>query len=452
MGCFRSENESISDIIREESYSKNQRDIMAYYHIWTIGCQMNQADSEQLATSLERLGYQPTQEIDNADLVVLNSCVVRQSAENRVLGKLDSLKELKRLSPNTVIALAGCMVDSEIDRLKHRFPHVDLFLKPGQFNEFLDLAKTRTSETSSFASPRLSPTAFVTIIEGCDNFCSYCIVPYRRGREKSRSVAEVRRQVESLVERGVKEVTLLGQNVDSYGHDLPDKPVLADLLQELNSVEELARLRFLTSHPKDMSQKLIEAVASLGKVCEHISLPVQAGDDKILQAMGRGYTVQFYRELVERIRLVIPNVALATDVIVGFPGETREQFQQTIGLLSDLRFDTVHVAAYSPRPGTTAARRFKDDIPLSEKRRRLQEVEELQGNIASEINALLLGHDVEVLVEGKKKGKWYGRTRTDKLVFFEDKGDWLGQLVNIEVKKTSPWALQGSPKRSVSKV
>lgn len=426
---------------------------MAYYHIWTIGCQMNQADSEQLATSLERLGYQPAQEIDNADLIVLNSCVVRQSAENRVLGKLDSLKELKRLSPNTVVALAGCMVDSEIDQLRRRFPHVDLFLKPGQFNELLHLAKTRAPGVSnSFASHRLSPTAFVTIMEGCNNFCSYCIVPYRRGREKSRSIAEVRCQVESLAERGVKEVTLLGQNVDSYGHDLPDKPGLADLLRELNSIERLARIRFLTSHPKDMSRKLIQTVASMEKVCEHISLPVQAGDDRILAAMGRGYAVQYYRELVERIRLAIPHVALATDVIVGFPGETEEQFQRTIDLLSDLRFDTVHVAAYSPRPGTTAAGKFKDDIPLSEKRRRLHEVEELQGNIASEINAQLLGHDMEVLVEGKKKDKWYGRTRTDKLVFFEDKGDWLGQLVNLEIKKTSPWALQGSPKRSVSKV
>jgi tRNA-2-methylthio-N6-dimethylallyladenosine synthase len=420
---------------------------MASYHIWTIGCQMNQADAEQLATSLERLGYQYAPEIEKADLIVLNSCVVRQSAENRVLGKLDSLKELKRRSSDTVVALAGCMVDSEVDQLKHRFPHVDLFLKPGQFDGILELAKARAPKVSdSFTTSALSPTAFVTIIEGCDNFCSYCIVPYRRGRERSHPIAELRCQVESLVERGVKEITLLGQNVDSYGHDLPDKPGLADLLQELNSIEQLTRIRFLTSHPKDMSQKLIQAVASLEKVCEHISLPVQAGDDEILQAMGRGYTVQSYRELVEQIRCAIPTVALATDVIVGFPGETEEQFQRTINLLSDLRFDTVHIAAYSVRPGTLAAKRLKDNVSFSEKRRRLQEVEELQGNIASEINARLLGHTPEVLVEGKKKGKWYGRTRTDKLVFFENDADCLGQLVNVQIKKTSPWALQGLPK------
>jgi len=425
---------------------------MAYYHIWTIGCQMNQADSEQLATSLERLGYQSASEIEKADLIVLNSCVVRQSAENRVLGKLDLLKEIKRLSPDTVIALAGCMVDSEVAQLKHRFPHVALFLKPGQFNELLELAKAQAPKASgSFTTPKLSPTAFVTIIEGCNNFCSYCIVPYRRGREKSHPIAELRCQVESLVQRGAKEITLLGQNVDSYGHDLPDKPGLADLLQELNSIERLSRIRFLTSHPKDMSRKLIQAVASLEKVCEHISLPVQAGDDEILQAMGRGYTVQSYRELVEQIRFAIPTVALATDIIVGFPGETGEQFQRTIELISDLRFDTVHIAAYSARPGTLAAKRLKDNVSLSEKRRRLQEVEELQEKIASGINAQLLGQTMEVLVEGKKKGKWYGRTRTDKLVFFEKDADCLGQLVNIEVKKTSPWALQGSPKPSIVK-
>jgi tRNA-2-methylthio-N6-dimethylallyladenosine synthase len=419
---------------------------MTSYHIWTIGCQMNQADSEGLAASLERLGYQSAPEIEKADLIVLNTCVVRQSAENRVLGKLDSLKELKRLSPDTVIALAGCMVDSKVDQLKQRFPHVDLFLKPGQFNGLLELAKAQAPKISdTITTSALSPTAFVTIIEGCNNFCSYCIVPYRRGREKSHPVAELRCKVDSLVERGVKEITLLGQNVDSYGHDLPDKPGLADLLRELNSIERLTRIRFLTSHPKDMSPKIIQAVASLDKVCEHISLPVQAGDDEILQAMGRGYTVQSYRQLVEQIRHTIPTVALSTDVIVGFPGETEEQFRRTIDLLSDLRFDTVHVAAYSVRPGTLAAKKLKDNVSLSEKRRRLQQVEELQGKIASEINARLLGHTLEVLVEGKKKGKWYGRTRTDKLVFLENDADCLGQLVNVEVKKTSPWALQGLP-------
>jgi tRNA-2-methylthio-N6-dimethylallyladenosine synthase len=405
---------------------------------------MNKADSARLAESLEELGYEAVPDTGKADLIILNSCVVRQSAENRVVSRLDSLKPLKKSNPDTILALAGCMVDSDTTALKHRFPHVDLFLKPGEFDELVELARERILESAKQVSrSHTSPTAFVTIIEGCNNFCSYCIVPYRRGRERSHPIAEIRQQVETLVKRDVKEVILLGQNVNSYGHDLPDKPDLADLLKELNPIEGLERIRFLTSHPKDMSQKLIDAVASLYKVCEHISLPVQAGDNEILRAMGRGYTAEYFKELVQRIRRTIPGVALATDVIVGFPGETEEQFQKTLELLSELKFDTVHVAAYSTRTGTLAARKFKDDIPSSEKKRRLQEVEKLQESIASEINAKLLGQTVQVLVEGKKKYKWYGRTRTDKLVFFEGNKDYLGELVNIEIKKTSPWSLQG---------
>lgn len=421
---------------------------MLYYHIWSIGCQMNKAYSEQLATDLERLGYRATRAIEEADIVVINSCVVRQSAENRVLSKLGSLIPLKRVNPDTVVALAGCMVDSKIAELRKRFPHVDIFLKPGESAGLLELVRSRAVETVQDIAPfPSSPSAFVTIIEGCDNFCSYCIVPYRRGGERSRPLTEVCCQVEDLVERGAKEVTLLGQNVDSYGHDLPGGPDLADLLYELNPLESLARIRFLTSHPKDMSEKLIRAVASLDKVCESISLPVQAGDDEILRAMGRGYTVENYRELVERIRCTVPGVALSTDVIVGFPGETEEQFQKTLDLLSDVRFDTVHVAAYSPRPGTLASRRFEDDVLSFEKRRRLQRVEELQGEIASEINARLLGRTVEMLVEGEKKGRWWGRTRIGKLIFFDDAADRLGQLVEVEVERTSPWSLQGVFKR-----
>ena len=422
---------------------------MSYYHIWTIGCQMNKGYSEQLATDLEQLGYKAAQDIKDANLIVLNSCVVRQSAENRVLAKLNSLIPLKRLNPDTVVALVGCMVEDDVTELRRRFPHIDLFLKPGECTEILDLAKAQAISVGDDSTiVPLPPSAFVTIIEGCDNFCSYCIVPYRRGRERSRTINEIRSQTENLVGLGVKEVTLLGQNVDSYGHDLPDRPDLADLLNELNFIEGLVRIRFLTSHPKDMSQKLIHAVASLDKVCESISLPVQSGDDDILQAMGRGYSAQNYRELADQIRGIVPGVALSTDVIVGFPGETEEQFQRTLDLLSDVRFDTIHVAAYSPRPGTLASTKFDDNIPLLEKRRRLQQVEELEQSIASDINAQLLGQTLDILVEGNKKGRWWGRTRTGKLVFFDDDADRLGQLVNIEIEKTSPWSLQGILKQA----
>ena len=243
--------------------------------------------------------------------------------------------------------------------------------------------------------------------------------------------------------RGVREVTLLGQNVDSYGHDLPGRPDLADLLAELNGITDLSRIRFLTNHPKDMSPRLIQTIAYLDKVCEHINLPVQSGSNDILKAMKRGYTVEQYHQLITEIRSKIPTVALSTDVIVGFPSETPSHFQQTVDLLTELRFDTIHVAAYSPRPGTFASNEFEDNVPPTEKRERLNKVEQLQERIAAEINAQLLGKTVEVLVEGKKGGKWHGRTRTGKLVFFIDHNDCLGQLMPIMIEHTSPWSLQG---------
>ena len=412
---------------------------MLQYHIWTIGCQMNKAESERLGSYLEQLGHQATATAEEADLILLNSCVVRQSAENRVINKLNALKSLKRSRPNLTLAVTGCLVNSKLDQLRQSFPHVDYFFKPGEYPPWLE--KQGNLHTIMPLHP--SPTTFVPIIQGCDNFCAYCIVPYRRGRERSRPLAKIVTEVKRLVHCGVKEVTLLGQNVDSYGHDLPHQPNLADLLSELNTIDGLARIRFLTNHPKDMSPRLIEAVARLDKVCELICLPVQSGSNDILKAMRRGYTVEDYRHLITQIRSKIPGVALSTDVLVGFPSETEEQFQQTFNLLSELRLDTVHVAAYSPRPGTIAARKFEDNIPLAEKRERLNKIEQLQERIATEINRQLLGKTVEVLVEGRKKGKWQGRTRTGKLVFFSDTNDCLGQLVKIRIEKTSPWSLQG---------
>ncbi len=414
---------------------------MPQYYIWTIGCQMNKAESERLGSCLEQLGYQATTTAEAADFIVLNSCVVRQSAENRAINKLNALKSLKRSRPSLTLAVTGCLVNSRLDHLKKSFPHVDYFFKPGDYPPWIE-----KPELNSVLPLHPSPSTFVPIIQGCDNFCSYCIVPYRRGRERSRPVEEIVCEVKQLVHRGVKEVTLLGQNVDSYGHDLPDQPDLADLLTELNTIDGLARLRFLTNHPKDMSPKLIDAVACLDKVCEHICLPVQSGSNDILKAMRRGYTVEHYRQLVTRIRSKLPGVALSTDVVVGFPSESTPQFQQTFNLLSELRFDTVHVAAYSPRPGTIASRSLEDNIPPAEKRKRLDKIEQLQQGIATEINARLLGKTVEVLVEGKKKGKWQGRTRTGKLVFFSNNNDCLGQLVKIRIERTSPWALQGKVK------
>jgi tRNA-2-methylthio-N6-dimethylallyladenosine synthase len=410
---------------------------MLKYYIWTIGCQMNKAESERLAARFEELGYLASGGVGEADLIVLNSCVVRQNAEDRVINKLRDLRHLKNQKPDIVLALTGCMVDSDTAGLHKKYPFVDYFFKPGEYPPWLEKPEALSLPV------RPPPSAYVTISQGCDNFCSYCIVPYRRGRERSRPVEEIVCEVRELVRRGAKEIILLGQNVDSYGHDLPGTPDLADLLTELSKIEGLLRLRFLTNHPKDMSRKLIETIAGLDKVCEQINLPAQAGSDEILKAMKRGYSIARYRGLVERIREKVPGVAIGTDIIVGFPGESESHFRQTLDLLSTLNFDTVHVAAYSPRTGTAAARDYPDDVPPEVKKERLGRVEELQKKIQSGINARLLGGVTEILVEGRKKGKGYGRTRTDKLVFFSSTGDYHGQLVRIKIEKTSPWSLQG---------
>jgi tRNA-2-methylthio-N6-dimethylallyladenosine synthase len=410
---------------------------MPTYHIWTIGCQMNKAESERLAARFEELGYRTASSISDADLIVLNSCVVRKNAEDKVINKLHDLKHLKKENPKTLLALTGCMVDSDTSGLHKTFPFIDQFFIAGEQPPWLDKINTPS------LPKKPTPSVYVPISQGCDNFCSYCIVPYRRGRERSRHFEEIVCEVKELVRRGAKEIILLGQNVDSYGHDLKGKPDLANLLTELNDIKGLARLRFLTNHPKDMSQKLIDAISNLDKVCEQVTLPVQAGNDAILKAMKRGYTVAQYRQLVRKIRSKIPDIAISTDVIVGFPGESEAQFQQTLDLLSKIKFATVHVAAYSTREGTTAALELEDNVPAEEKKARLNRVELLQERIQTEGNVHLKDKTVEILVEGKNKGKWYGRTRTDKLVFFASEQDYLGQMVKIKVEKTSPWALQG---------
>jgi len=342
--------------------------------------------------------------------------------------------------------VTGCLVDSDNEGLRKGLPHVDLFFKPGAFPELINWAQRQgisSTETEINLPSPCSPCAPVPIIQGCNNFCSYCIVPYRRGREISRPLEEIVCEVALLAKQGAKEVTLLGQNVDSYGHDLPGHPDLADLLLRLNDIDKLVRIRFLTNHPKDVNPKLVKTMASLDKVCEHLELPVQSGDNDILKIMSRGYTVEQYRELVHTIRQHIPQISLSTDVIVGFPRETEEQFEHTLSLLKELRFDVVHVAAYSPRPGTIACRDYEDNVPPEVKKWRFKKVEDLQASIAGEINSQLQNKVMEVLVEGKKKGKWYGRTRSNKLVFFEHDAQWLGQLVEVKISKTSPWALQG---------
>lgn len=422
---------------------------MNRFHIWTIGCQMNRADSERLASALTQLGLREASSAVEADVVVLNSCVVRQHAEDKVVGMLTSLKPLKGRHPDRILALMGCMVGPRTEELRGRFPYVDVFMRPQQFEPLLTELGDRLGVDVDGCVKHLAPqrpgvTTYIPIIHGCDKFCTFCIIPYRRGRQRSRPLDEVVLEARMLVQRGAREITLLGQTVDAYGYDLPGSPDLADLLYAVHEVEGLLRLRILTSHPSDMSDRIIRAVAELPKVCPWINLPVQAGDDTVLANMRRGYTSADYRRLVEKIRSIIPGVAISTDVIVGFPGETEERFQRTVEVINEIRFDKVHGAAYSTRPGTIAARKMEDDVPAEEKRRRLRVIEELQEQIATQINATYEGKVVEVLVDGNEKGKWRGRTVTDKLAFFEHPDALHGRLVDLRVEHTSPWALRGT--------
>ena len=421
---------------------------MESFHIWTIGCQMNKADSQRLGSALEQLGLREVGTANEADLVVLNSCVVRQQAEDKVVGNLTWMKPWRSEDPDRVVALMGCMVGSKTDELARRFPFVDLFMPPQQYGPLLELVGERVGLdwegcVGSLAPAQPDVTCYVPIIHGCDLMCTFCIIPYRRGRQVSRPVDELVHEEELLVDRGVKEVTVLGQTVDAYGLDLPGKPDLGFLLTQLNDVAGLERIRFLTSHPSFFTDEIIHAVADLPKVCEHINLPVQAGDDEVLKAMRRPYTRQEFKDLVGRIRDIIPHSSLATDIIVGFPGETGEQFQRTVELIAELRPDKVHCAAYSHRPGTIAGRTIEDDVSKKEKTRRRVQLEDLQQGILTEINSALLGQEVDILVEGRRDGKWQGRTRTDKLVFFQSEDEYLGQLVDLNITQTGPWSLQG---------
>lgn len=432
---------------------------------------MNVADSQRVSSALEGLGYAFEPDIERADVIVLNTCVVRQSAQDKAYGRLTSLQKVKRQRPDLVINLMGCLVGVRgAEKLKASLPYVDVFSppsEPGPLVHFLlerdgrDLAEAETlrrfeyqDAATTVLKPAAGPfqlpaadrgrvvTAHVPVVYGCSHACTFCIIPFQRGVERSRPVGEIAAEVRTLAGQGVREVTLLGQIVDRYGRDIADGPDLAGLLRALNAIEGIERIRFLTSHPNWMTDDLLEAVAVLPKVCEHIEVPVQAGDDQVLANMKRGYTSADYRRLVERIRARIPGVSIATDVIVGFPGETVAQFQQTYDLLADLKLDVVHLARYSARPGTVATRRMTDDVDEDEKMRRFRMIEDLQAGIAAEIHAGYQGRTVEVLVEEQHRGKWKGRTRTNKLVFFEAPGDLRGQTAAVTVTQASAWSLQ----------
>ncbi|MEK7682808.1 MAG: tRNA (N6-isopentenyl adenosine(37)-C2)-methylthiotransferase MiaB [Chloroflexota bacterium] len=437
------------------------------YHIWTAGCQMNVADSQRVASALEGLGYRSTAVAEQADVIVLNTCVVRQSAEDRAYGRLTSLRPVKDKRPEVVINLMGCLVGVKGNpSLEAAFPFVDVFSPPSDPQPLIDhltqtdgrsLDETQTRHRhAAMDGDLLLPlhdrgrmvSTHVPVVYGCSHACTFCIIPFRRGPERSRSAGEIAAEIRSLAEQGVREVTLLGQIVDRYGMDVPDGPNLSDLLRAVHEIEGIHRIRFLTSHPNWMSDELLQTVADLEKVCEHIEVPVQAGDDEVLRTMRRGYTADDYRRLIDRIRRKLPDGSIATDIIVGFPGESEAQFQRTYDLLSELRLDVAHVARYSPRPQTVAARRMVDDVPEEEKMRRFRLLEDLQTRIVDEINRGYLGREIEVLVEGKHSGRWMGRSRTNKLVFFESEDNLRAELVRVSIEHAGPWSLRGSLSRS----
>ena len=465
------------------------------YHIWTIGCQMNVADSNHVAAELEKIGYGPTDSLDEADVVVLNTCVVRQSAEDKAVGKLGSLKPWKRAKNDRTVALMGCLVGVKPSpQLLESYPYVDVFMPPSEATPLVNFLRQTEidAEMAEIERQQLAQrhrlqdaaqpigtvqsiqhlalsgeppvAAHVPIVYGCSHACTFCIIPFRRGVERSRPVDEIVAEVRGLVSQGVREVTLLGQIVDRYGYDWrgelgnsstvkafeavqrsedPQHADLADLLRAVHAVEGLWRIRFLTSHPNYMTDRILETVRDLPKVCPHIEVPIQAGDDTVLQRMKRGYTNAEYRSLVERIRAIVPAVAIHTDIIVGFCGEDNEQFERTVDLLRDLKFDKVHLARYSPRPGTVSERRLLDDVPEAEKLHRHKVLERLQEQISADINRRFWGETVEVLIEDRHKGKWRGRNRQNKLVFLESDLPLRGRLVDVQITWTGPWSMQG---------
>lgn len=428
--------------------------------ILTYGCQMNVAESERMAGQLKKIGYELTENFSDADLILINTCCVRETAEEKINGKIGEIKKYKILNPNLIFGIVGCMAQKDGEKILKRSPHVDFVLGTGQRGELVKVVENFESARKKFIDvsnvskmiddENIFPvrngkiSAFVPIMYGCDNFCTYCIVPYVRGRERSRQPEEIFSEINNAISSGFKEIILLGQNVNSYGKDLKTKN-FSQLLSEVDKIFGVERLRFMTSHPKDLSDELIEVMATGKNICEHIHLPVQYGSNKILQKMNRVYTVEKYLELVKKIREKIPAISLTTDLIVGFPGETEDDFKKTLDFLQEIQFDTAFTFIYSERSGTPAVN-FGEKVDEETKHRRLDELMKIQNKISLEKNLKLRGKIVEVLVEGESKTDkniFTGRTRTNKLVLFPHKNEKIGDFVKIKVNQVQTWILKG---------
>src|SRR6056297_3521660 len=389
------------------------------YYIKTYGCQMNEHDSEKIAGMLEEMGYSATDELEQADVIFLNTCTVRENAELKVFGKVGSLKRLKRENPDLIIGIGGCMmqVEEPVQKIKEKFPHVDLVIGTHNLHRLPELVHEIENNDERIISvwdqeksvipdlPSIRKSdfqAWVTIMQGCDNYCSYCIVPYVRGHERSRPKDKIIKEVNKLVDNGVVEITLLGQNVNSYAKDLDESYDFADLLSELDQIEGLKRIRYMTSHPRDFNEKTIKTIAKTNKVCEHFHIPIQSGSDDVLYQMNRGYTKEEYLSLVDLIHKHIPNNSITTDIIVGFPGETDQDFEETIDLVKKVKFDMAFTFKYSKRSGTPAAKK-DNQVPEEIKDKRLQKLMDIQNKISLDQNAKYEGKILEVLIEGESK-------------------------------------------------
>ena len=431
------------------------------YLIRTYGCQMNEHDTEVMKGMLEEMGYIETEDKHEADIILLNTCAIRENAEDKVFGELGHLKPLKQEKPSLILGVCGCMSQEEsvVNRILQKHSFVDLIfgthnihrlpflLKEAYFSKemVVEVWSKEGDIIENLPKKREGMKAWVNIMYGCDKFCTYCIVPYTRGKERSRRPQDVLAEIRDLARQGFKEITLLGQNVNAYGKDFTDiQYTFADLMDDVRKID-VPRIRFTTSHPRDFDDRLIEVLAKRGNLVEHIHLPVQSGNSEILKKMSRKYTRERYLELVRKIREAIPDVVLSTDIIVGFPGETEEQFEDTMSLVREVRYDSAFTFIYSPREGTPAAA-MEDNVPDEVKRDRLKRLNDLMAEISREKNEQLRGQIVELLVEGESKTNpdmLSGRTRTNKLVHFKGPKELAGQFVHVKITEPQTWVLKG---------
>ncbi|AQM60934.1 tRNA (N6-isopentenyl adenosine(37)-C2)-methylthiotransferase MiaB [Clostridium baratii] len=449
--------------INMEKYENNiEENKEKYFSILTYGCQMNEEDSEKLSGMLKRIGYTKTEDIEKASIILFNTCCVRENAENKVFGNLGRIKKLKEKNKDLIVGICGCMMQQKgmADKVLSKFPFVNIIFgthNAYKFPEYLNRVKTEGVQVKEILNKETdivegipvdresSVKAFVTIMYGCNNFCTYCIVPYVRGRERSRKPEEIIKEIKELVSNGYKEVTLLGQNVNSYGKGLEEEISFAKLLRMINEVEGLERVRFMTSHPKDLNEEVIEAIKDCDKLCEQIHLPVQSGSNRILKEMNRHYDRERYMYLINKIKKEIPNVAITTDIIVGFPGETDEDFNDTLSLVKEVSYDSAFTFIYSRR-NHTPADKMENQVPDEVKHKRFNELVAAVNEGVIKNNKKYEGQIVEVLVEGTSKNdetKLSGRTRNGKLVNFEGDKSLIGTLVNTKIVRAQPFSLIG---------